>query len=159
MIPILLQKYEVYPVLWLVSLVNTVLWLVRIMRFIDLRRRLCQDKSDLAPTPTKHKSEGGFLFNLRKSESRTSLHIDLDGLQHKLSLSPSPDLDQDEKTSSRFLGGCEGNIQGTIQGNSQGSKSDLFQRLSSPSGVNNDCDNDSGEQNLIKLLTSLCVWY
>ena len=124
------------------------------MRFIDLRRRLCQDKSDLAPTPTKHKSEGGFLFNLRKSESRTSLHIDLDSLQHKLSLSPTPDLEQDEKTSSRFLGSSQGKVQGSIQG----SKSELFQRLSSqsPSGVNNDCDNDSGEQQhqeLIKILT------
>ena len=58
------------------------------MRFIDLRRRLCQqDKPEL-----KKGTSDSFLGLARKSESHSScLHLDLDSLHSKLSLSPSPE--------------------------------------------------------------------
>ena len=87
------------------------------MRFIDLRRRLCQDKAELSPSSSKQHSEGCLLMT-RKSESHNSLHLEIDKFQHKLSFSPG----------SR-------------------TKSEAFQKLpGSPSSVNIDlsCDNDSG---------------
>ena len=59
-----------------------------VMRFIDLRRRLCQqDKPEL-----KKGTSDSFLGLARKSESHSScLHLDLDSLHSKLSLSPSPE--------------------------------------------------------------------
>ena len=58
------------------------------MRFIDLRRRLCQqDKPEL-----KKGTSDSFLGLARKSKSHSScLHLDLDSLHSKLSLSPSPE--------------------------------------------------------------------
>ena len=93
------------------------------MRFMDIRRRLCQDKTDLSSSPTPGKSDGYIARVLtRKSESHNSLHLDLDSFQHKLSLSPSP-------------------------GNGR-TRSEVIHKLpDSPSSVNIDitCDNDSGE--------------
>ena len=96
------------------------------MRFIDIRRRLCQDKSDLSSSPTPGKSDGYISRVLaRKSESHNSLHLDLDSFQHKLSLSPSP-------------------------GNNVRTRSEVIHKLlpDSPSSVNIDlnCDSDSGEK-------------
>ena len=90
------------------------------MRFIDLRRRLCQDKAELSPSPSSSKQHSeGCLLVTRKSESHNSLHLEIDKFQHKLSFSPG----------SR-------------------TKSEVFQKLpGSPSSVNIDlsCDNDSGK--------------
>ena len=71
----------------------------------------------------------------RKSESHNSLHLDLDNLQQKLSLSPSP--------SPETTGGRLGSMGRT--------KSEVFQKTElpdSPSSVNIElsCDNDSGER-------------
>jgi len=62
------------------------------MRFIDLRRRLCQDKSDLSTSPSEtqddeHISKVARLLG-RKSESTNSLHLQLDSFQQRLSFSP-----------------------------------------------------------------------
>ena len=102
------------------------------MRFIDLRRRLCQDKTELSPGG-KQRSEGG-LFLTSKSESHNSLHLDLDNLQQKLSLSPSPSPET-TAGSVRSLGRT---------------RSEVFHKSGeahSPSSVNIElsCDNDSGE--------------
>ena len=90
------------------------------MRFIDLRRRLCQDKAELSPSPSSSKQHSeGCLLVTRKSESHNSLHLEIDKFQHKLSFTPG----------SR-------------------TKSEVFQKLpGSPSSVNIDlsCDNDSGK--------------
>jgi len=114
------------------------------MRFIDLRRRLCQDKSDLGSPGGKQRSEDG-LFMTRKSESHNSLHLDLDNLQQKLSLSPSP---SPETT----LGSGTG-TGGRLLGSMGRTKSEVFQKTElpdSPSSVNieSSCDNDSGISSL-----------
>ena len=111
------------------------------MRFIDLRRRLCQDKSDLGSPGGKQRSEGG-LFMTRKSESHNSLHLDLDNLQQKLSVSPSPSPET-TMGSGTGTGGRLGSMGRT--------KSEVFQKTElpdSPSSVNieSSCDNDSGER-------------
>ena len=110
------------------------------MRFIDLRRRLCQDKTELSPGG-KQRSEGG-LFLTSKSESHNSLHLDLDNLQQKLSLSPSPSPET-TAGSVRSLGRT---------------RSEVFHKSGeahSPSSVNIElsCDNDSGESSDIDTST------
>ena len=74
----------------------------------------------------------------RKSESHNSLHLDLDNLQQKLSLSPSPSPETTVGSGGRigFMGRT---------------KSEVFQKTElpdSPSSVNIElsCDNDSGER-------------
>ena len=108
-----------------------------------MRRRLCQDKSDLSSSPGgKQRSEGG-LFMTRKSESHNSLHLDLDNLQQKLSLSPSPSPETTVTSGTAGTGGRLGFMGRT--------KSEVFQKNElpdSPSSVNIElsCDNDSGER-------------
>jgi len=110
-----------------------------------LRRRLCQDKSDLSSSPGgKQRSEGG-LFMTRKSESHNSLHLDLDNLREKLSLSPSPSPETTVTSGTAGTGGRLGSMGRT--------KSEVFQKNElpdSPSSVNIElsCDNDSGISSL-----------
>ena len=60
-----------------------------IMRFIDLRKRLCQDRHSPSPSPditTKQRLPDGCVLLARKSES--SLQLNLESFQTKLNLSP-----------------------------------------------------------------------
>merc|ERR1719228_2249837 len=59
------------------------------MRFIDLRKRLCQDRHSPSPSPditTKQRLPDGCVLLARKSES--SLQLNLESFQTKLNLSP-----------------------------------------------------------------------
>ena len=116
-----------------------------VMRFIDLRRRLCQqDKPEL-----KKGTSDSFLGLARKSESHSScLHLDLDSLHSKLSLSPSPEPAASSPTSRDTA---------RPSPKSTRTKSDVVTSSSSAVssvGVELGGDNDSGECPIAPLMHS-----
>ena len=116
------------------------------MRFIDLRRRLCQqDKPEL-----KKGTSDSFLGLARKSESHSScLHLDLDSLHSKLSLSPSPEPAASSPTSRDTA---------RPSPKSTRTKSDVVtsssSAVSSSGSVELGGDNDSGECHIAALMHS-----